>query len=154
MPFCFGWRSSPFCCCFDSFVSGVCASLSLLCPVRPVSGRDKACLPLDVVVVARPRVVPGFEFWRSGDLFWSPVRSALRQVRSSRSSWESFEVVQAGFLPTYCWLLLNWRHLSVFWPASAGGRSPLWPSGWRRRSSAAADRSRPGMGGRLSSPPS
>ena len=34
----------------------------------------------------------------SGDLFWSPVRSALLQVRSSRSSSESFEVVQAGFL--------------------------------------------------------
>ena len=31
----------------------------------------------------------------SGDLSLSPVRSALRQVRSSRS----FEVVQAGFLP-------------------------------------------------------
>ena len=35
----------------------------------------------------------------SGDLLWSPVRSALRQVRYSRSSSESFEVVQAGFLP-------------------------------------------------------
>ena len=35
----------------------------------------------------------------SGVLSWSPVRSALRQVRSSRSSSESFEVVQAGFLP-------------------------------------------------------
>ena len=68
-------------------------------PVRPAGGRDRACLPLDVVVVVRPHVVPGFEFWQPGDLFWSPVRSALRQVRSSRSSSESFEVVQAGFLP-------------------------------------------------------
>ena len=52
-----------------------------------------------VVVIARPQVVPDFEFWRPGDLFLSPVRSARRQVRSSCSSWESFEVVQAGFLP-------------------------------------------------------
>ena len=42
----------------------------------------------------------------------------------------------------------------MFRPASAGDRSPLWPSGWRLRSSAAADGSRTGMGGRLSSPPS
>ena len=99
MPFCFRWRSSSFWCCFDGFVSGVCASLSLPCPVRAAGGRDRACLPLDVIVVARPHVVPGFEFWQPGDLFWSPVRSALRQVRASRSSSESFEVVQAGFLP-------------------------------------------------------
>ena len=52
-----------------------------------------------VVVIARPHVVPGVEFWQPGDLSWSPVRSALWQVRSSRSSSESFEVVQAGFLP-------------------------------------------------------
>ena len=39
-------------------------------------------------------------------------------------------------------------------PAFAGGRYTLWPSGWRLRSSASADRSRPGIGGRLSSPPS
>ena len=99
MPFCFRWRSSSFWCCFDGFVSDVCASLSLPCPVRPAVGRNRACLPLDVVVVARPHVVPGFEFWRPGDLFWSPVRSALWQVGSSRSFSESFEVVQAGFLP-------------------------------------------------------
>ena len=60
----------------------------------------------------------------------------------------------SGVSSSHCWSLLNWRHLSVFCPASAGGRSPLWPSGWRLRSSTAADRSRPGMGGRLSSPPS
>ena len=99
MPFCFRWRSSPFWCCFDGFVSGVCASLSLPCPVRPAGSRNRACLPLDVIVVARLHVGPGFEFWRPGDLFWSPFRSALRRVRSSRSSLESFEVVQAGFLP-------------------------------------------------------
>ena len=52
-----------------------------------------------VVVVARPHVVPGVEFWQSGTLSWSPVRSALRQLRSSRSSSKSFKVVQVGFLP-------------------------------------------------------
>ena len=52
-----------------------------------------------VVIVARPHVVLGVEFWRPGDLSWSSVRSALRQVRSSRSSSESFEVVHAVFLP-------------------------------------------------------
>ena len=60
----------------------------------------------------------------------------------------------SGVSPSHCWSLLNWRHLSVFRPASAGGRYTLWPSGWRLRSSASADRSRPGMGGRPSSPPS
>ena len=44
-------------------------------------------------------MVPDFEFWRPGDLFWSPVCSALWHVRSFRSSSESFEVVEAGFLP-------------------------------------------------------
>ena len=43
--------------------------------------------------------MPCFEFWRPGDLCWSPVRSALRQLKSSRPSSESFEVVQGGFLP-------------------------------------------------------
>ena len=52
-----------------------------------------------VVVVARPHVVLGVKFWRPGDLSWSPVRSALWQLGSSHSSLESFEVVQAGFLP-------------------------------------------------------
>ena len=52
-----------------------------------------------VIVVARPHVVAGVEFGRPGDLSGSPVRSALLHVRSSRSSSESFEVVQARFLP-------------------------------------------------------
>ena len=56
--------------------SGVCASLSLPFPVCPASGRYRACLPLDLV--ARLHVVLCFEFWRPGDLCWSPVRSALR----------------------------------------------------------------------------
>ena len=99
MPFCFGWRNSPFWCCFDGFVSGVCASLSLPCPVRPAGGRDRPCLPLDgrrrcsSAWGAECRVLAAWE------PSWSPVCSALWLVRSSRSSSESFEVVQAGFLP-------------------------------------------------------
>ena len=60
----------------------------------------------------------------------------------------------SGISSSHCWSLLTWRHLSVFRPASACGRYTFWPSGWRLRSSASADWSRPGMGGRLSSPPS
>ena len=150
MPFCFRWRSSPFWCCFDGFVSGVCASLPLPCPVCPAGGRDRACLPLDVVVVARPHVVPGFEFWRPL-LVPCSLCSPASEILSFFLG--IFRGDSSGISSFHCWSLLNWRHLSVFQPASAGGRSPLWPSGWRLRSSAAADRSLPGMGGRLSSPP-
>ena len=68
-------------------------------PVCPAGSRDGACLLLDgrrrcsSACGARCRVLATW------DLSWSPVRSTLRQVRSSRSSSESFEVVQAGFLP-------------------------------------------------------
>ena len=99
MPFCFGWRSSPF---------GAASTASSMASAPPCRFRarfarlavaiGRAYLSM-VIVVACPHVVPGIEFWRPGDLSWSPVRSALRQVRSSRSSSESFEVVQAGFLP-------------------------------------------------------
>ena len=96
--------------------------------------------------------MPDFEFWRPGDLFWSPVRSALRRVRSSRSSSVSVEVVQAGFLPPTAG-----RSLIGGTSACSGPllrlAAILWPSGWRLRSSASANQSRPGMGGRLFSPP-
>ena len=35
---------------FGAASSGVCVSLSLPCPVRPAGGRDRVCLPLDLVV--------------------------------------------------------------------------------------------------------
>ena len=151
MPFFFSCGSSPFWCCFDGFVSGVCASLSLPCPVRPAGSRNRACLPLDVVVVACPQVVPDFEFW--GPLLvpcslCSPASEILLFFLGI------FRDGSSGISSSHCWSLLNWRHLSVFPPTSAGGRYTLWLSGWRLRSSASADRSRPGMGGRLSSPPS
>ena len=99
MPFCFGWRSSPFWCCFDGFVSGVYASLSLPCPVRPASGHDRACLLLDgrrrcsSACGARCRVLATW-----GPLL-VPCSLCSMARRSSRSSSESFEVVQALFLP-------------------------------------------------------
>ena len=32
---------------------------------------------------------------------------------------DSFKVVVEWFSSSHCWSLLHWRHLSVFWPASA-----------------------------------
>ena len=61
-----------------------------------------------------------------------------------------FRGSSSGSSSSHCWSLLNWRRLSVFQPAFEGGHYTL----WRLRSSASAGRSRPGMGGRLSSPPS
>ena len=154
MPFCFGWRSSPFWCCFDGFVSGVCASLSFPYLVCPAGGRDRACLPLDGRRHCSSTCGPGVEFWRPGDLSWSPVRSALLQVRSSRSSSESFEVVRAGFLPPTA------GHSLIGGTSACSGpllRVTALLSGlWAGDCSfpAAADRLRTGMGGRLSSPPS
>ena len=154
MPFCFGWRSIPFWCCFDGFVSGVYASLSLPCPVRPAGSRDRACLPLDGRCRCSSACGAGYRAWRPGDLSWSPVHCALRQVRSSRSSSESFEVVQAGFLPptagrsiiggtSACSGLLL-RVTALLSGLRAGDCGlPLLRMG-----------SRTGMGGRLSSPPS
>ena len=154
MPFCFGWRSSPFWCCFDGFVSGVCASLLLPCPVRPAGGRDRACLPLDgrrrcssacgarflVLATWGPLLVPCS--------LYSPASEILAFFLGI------FRGGSCGISSSHCWSLLNWRHLSVFRPASAGDRSPLWPSGWRLRSSTAADGSHKGIGGLLSYPPS
>ena len=98
--------------------------------------------------------VPGFRVLAT----WGPLL-VLCSLCSPASEFLSFflRIFQGSssmISSSHCWSLLNWRRLSVFRPASAGGRYTLWPSGWRLRSSASADRSRPGMGGRLSSPPS
>ena len=49
--------------------------------------------------VARPLVVPWFEFWRPGVLYWSPVRLTLWRLKSSRSSSTSSRWLLSGFLP-------------------------------------------------------
>ena len=72
--------------------------------------------------VARPLVVPSFEFWHPGALCWSPVRFTLRQLKSSRSSSNRSRWLLSGFLPPTAGRSFIGEHLSVFRPASAGDR--------------------------------
>ena len=98
MTFCFRWRISHFGAA-STTSSSVCASLSLLCPVRrPAVAMGRAFRSI-WSFVARPQVVPSFEFWRPGALCWSPVRSTLRQLKSSRSSSDLSRWIVEGFLP-------------------------------------------------------
>ena len=55
-------------------------------PGSPAGGRGGACLPLSLVIRCSSTGGSGLEFWRPGALCWSPVRSTLRQLKSSRSS--------------------------------------------------------------------
>ena len=153
MPVCFGWRSSPFWCCFDGFISCVCVSLSLPCPVLSAGGHNRACLPLDGRCHCSPACGAGCLVLapRGPLLVPCSLCSPASEIRSFFL--RIFRGGSSGISSSHCWSLLNWRHLSVFRPASASDRSPLWSSGWRLRSSAAVDGSRTGMGGRLSSPP-
>ena len=88
----------------------------------PAGGRDGACLPLDQVV--RCSSASGVEFrvlasWGPllvPGLIYSPTTGILLFFL------DSFEVVVEWFSSSHCWLLLHWRHLSVFRPASAGDR--------------------------------
>ena len=146
MPFCFRWRISPFGAA-STASSGVCASLSLLCPVRPAGGSDKACLPLDLVV--RCSSACGTEFrvlasWRSLLVpcsLYSPATEILSFFL------EFFEVVSEGFLPPTAGRSL------IGGTSVCSSPLPLWPSGWRLRSFATTAGSHAGMDGRLSSPP-
>ena len=111
----------PLGCCFDGCVLRLCLLVASVAG-SPAGGRDGACLPLDHVVrcsstsgaVVRvlaswgPLLVPGS--------FDSPATGILSFFL------DSFEVVVEWFSSSHCWLLLHWRHLSVFWPASAGER--------------------------------
>ena len=151
MALCFGWRSNPFWCCFDGFVSGVCASLSLPCPVRLDGGCDRACLLLD----GRRRCSSACGAGCRVLATWGPLLVPCSLCSPACEILSFFLGIfrggSSGISSSHCWLLLNWRHLSVFRPASVGDRSPLWPLGWRPQSSAVADGSCTGMGGRLSS---
>ena len=98
MPFCFRWRVSRFGAASKAS-SCVCASLSLPCPVRrPAVAMGYACRSIRSFV-ARPLVVPSFEFWPPGALCWSPVRFTLRQLKSSLSSSTHSRWLLSGFLP-------------------------------------------------------
>ena len=97
MPFCFRWRISQFGAASKAS-SCVCAFLSLQCLVRrPAVAMGRACC-LIVSFVARPLVVPWFEFWCPGVLCWSPVRLTLRQLKSSHSSSTRSRWLLSGFL--------------------------------------------------------
>ena len=102
-----GIRLCPFALDGEAAPFGAASTASSLASAPPCRFRARFAWPAVVigraycsmvVIVARLHVVPGVEFWRPGDLSWSPVRSALQQVRSSCSSSESFEVVKVGFL--------------------------------------------------------
>ena len=98
MPFCFRCRISHFGAASKAS-SCVCASLSLPCPVRRLAvamGLDRRSIRS---FVARPLVVPWFEFWRTGVLCWSPVRFTLQQLKSSRPSSTRSRWLLSGFLP-------------------------------------------------------
>ena len=98
MPFCFGWRINHFGAASKAS-SCVCTYLSLTCPVRrPAVAMWRACLSI-ASFVARPLVVPWFEFWRPGVLYWSLVRLTLRQLESSHSSSTRSRWLLSGFLP-------------------------------------------------------
>ena len=114
MPFCFGWRISHFGAASKAS-SCVCASLLLQCPVRRPAvamGHIVRCSSASGAVVRvltswGPLLVPGS--------FDSPTTEIL-------SFLDSFEVVVEWFSSSHCWLLLHWKHLSVFRPASVGDR--------------------------------
>ena len=83
----------------------------------------------------------------------SPVRSSRRRDASYRSSSGSSEEDRAESPPPSSGRVPGGT-LGDSRPAPAGDCSPRpGPSGWRLRSSAAADRYRSGFGGHLSSPP-
>ena len=90
-------------------------------PGLPTGSRDGTCLTLDQVVHCSSASGAEFEFWRPGALCWSPVRSTLRQLKTSRSS-SDLSGLWVRFSFSHCWSLLHWRHLSVVRPASAGDR--------------------------------
>ena len=108
----------PLGCCFDDFVLRL-RLLVASVPGSPAGGRDETCLTLDQVVCCSSASGAEFEFWRPGALCWSPVRSTLRQLKTSRSSLD-LSRLWLRFSSSHCWLLLHWRHLSVVRPASAG----------------------------------
>ena len=103
--------------------SGVCASLSLPCPVRPAGGRDRACLPLDLVVRCSSACGAVFRVLATWGPLLIPCSLCAPATEILSSFLGIFRDSSRGIFSSHCWSLLNWRHLSVFWPASAGGRS-------------------------------
>ena len=127
--------------------SGVC-SLSLPCLVHPAGGRDRAWLPLDLVVCCLSACGAVFRVLAT----WGPLLVPCSLCAPTTAIFSSFLGIfrgsSRGISSSHCWSLLNWRHLSVFRPTAAGDRSL---SGLRAGD---CGLTRLGMGGRLSTPPS
>ena len=123
MPFCFlDGESAPFG-AVSTTSSGVCASLLLPCPVRPAGGCNRACLPLDLVV--RCSSACGAEFRVLAT--WGPLLVPCSLCSPATEILSFFLWIFRGsskwISSSHCWSLLNWRHFSVFRPASASDRS-------------------------------
>ena len=103
--------------------SGVCASLLLPCLVHLAGGRDRACLPLDLVVRRSSACGAVFRVLET----WGPLLVPCSLCAPATEILSSFLGISrgssGGISSSHCWSLLNWRHRSVFWPASAGDRS-------------------------------
>ena len=118
-------------------------------PGSPAGGRDRACLPLDLVIRCSSAGGAEFRVLASWGLLLVPgsLYSPATEILSFFLG--SFEVVDEGFLPPTAG--------RSFIGGTSACSGPLlrvtapWPSGWRLRSSAAAAGSRAGMDGRLSS---
>ena len=79
--------------------SGVCASLSLPCPVRPAAGRNRACLSLDLVVHCSSACGAEFRVLATWGPLLVPCSLCSPATEILSSFLGSFEVVQGGFLP-------------------------------------------------------
>ena len=118
VPYCFRWRFNRLGAASTTFGLRL-RLLVASVPGSPADGHDWTCLALDQVVGCSSTSGAVFEFWRSGILCWSPVRSTLRQLENL-SVFLDFSRLWLRFSSSHCWSLLHWRHLSVIRPASAG----------------------------------
>ena len=102
--------------------SGVCASLSLLSLVRPAGSHDRACLLLDLVVHCSSACGAEFRVLAT----WGPMLVPCSLCSPATEILSFFLGFFRGgskqISSSHNWSLLNWRHLGVFWPASAGVR--------------------------------
>ena len=150
VPFCFRLRISP----FGAASSGVCASLSLPCPVCLVGGRDRACLPLDLVVRCSSACGAEFRVLANWVSLLVPCSLYSPAIEILLFFLGSFEVVSEGFLP-----VTAGRSLIGGTSACSGPLLRMTATSLAFGLVAAVFRycgwvARAGMDGRLSSPPS
>ena len=93
------------------------------CPVRPAGRRDSVCLLLDLVVRCSFAGGAVFRVLASWGPLLVPCLLCAPATEILSSFLEIFRGSSRGISSSHCWSLLNWRHLSVFRPASAGDRS-------------------------------